>query len=80
MMIKKELANGFEFPTSLELVDSMPNASLWWAYLPTARKLDVVRGTSHIQIFLDVITNNGFRRPPANVLHRQRELTEIVLM
>ena len=72
---KKELDNGFEFLTSLELVDSMPNASL-----PTARKLDVVRGTSHIQIFLDVITNNGFRRPPADVLHRQHELTEIVLM
>jgi len=58
----------------------MPNASHGWEYLPTARKLDVVRGPSHVRIFLDVITSNGFRRPPANVLHRQRELTEIVLM
>jgi len=78
---KKELANGMEFLTSLELVDPMPNAPLGWAYLPTVRKLDVVQGTSQIrQIILDVVTNNGFRRPPANVLRKRRELTEIGLM
>ena len=79
---KKELANGMEFLTSLELVDPMPNAPLGWAYLPTVRKLDVVQGTSQIrQIILDVVTNNGFRRPPANVLRLlRRELTEIGLM
>ena len=66
---KKELANGMEFLTSLELVDSMPNAPLGWAYLPTVRKLDVVQGTSQIrQIILDVVTNNGFRQPPSNML------------
>ena len=43
---KKELANGMEFLTSLELVDSMPNAPLGWAYLPTVRKSDVVQVTS----------------------------------
>ena len=69
---KKELANGMEFLNSLELVDPMPNAPLGWAHLPTVRKLDVVQGTSQIlQIILDVVTNNGFRRPTANVLHRQ---------
>ena len=79
---KKELANGMEFlTTSLELVDPMPNAPLGWAYLPTVRKLDVVQGTSQIrQIILEVVTNNAFWRPPANVLRRQRELTEIGLM
>ena len=79
---QKELAkNGIEFLTSLELVEPMPNASLGWAYLPTVRKLDVVQGTSQIRkIILDVVTNNGFRRPPANVLRRRRELTEIGLM
>jgi len=57
---KKELANGMEFQTSLELVDPMPNAHLGWDYLPTVRKLDVVQGTSHIrQIILHVVTNNG---------------------
>jgi hypothetical protein len=66
---KKELANGFEFLTSLELDDSMPNALLGWAYLPTVRKLDVVLGTPQIrQTFLDVVNNNGFRLPPAHVL------------
>ena len=77
---KKELANGFEFLNTLELVvDPMPNAPLGWAYLPTVKKLDAVQGTSQIwQIILDVVTNNGFRRgPPANVLRRRRELTEI---
>ena len=72
---KKELAIGMEFLTSLELVDPMPNAPLGWAYLPTVRKLDIVQGTSQIrQIILDVVTNNGIRRPPANVLHQRREL------
>ena len=77
---KKELANEMEFLTSLELVDPMPNAPPLgcWAYLPTVRKLDVVQVTSQIrQIILDVVTNNGFRLPPAIVLRRRRELTEI---
>ena len=44
---KKELANGMEFLTCLELADPMPNATFGWAYLlPTVRKLDVVQGTS----------------------------------
>jgi hypothetical protein len=56
---KKELANGMEFLTSLELADPMPNAPLGWAYLPTVRKLDVIQGTSQIwQIILDIVTNN----------------------
>ena len=47
-------------------------------YLPTVRKLDVVQGTQQIQqIILDVVTNNGFRWPPANMLRQQHELTEI---
>ena len=79
---KKELANGMEFLTSLELVDPMANGPLEWAYLPTVRKkLDLVQGTSQIrQIILDVVNNNGFRRPPANALRRRRELTDIGLM
>ena len=44
---KKELANGMEFLTSLELVDPMTNAPLGWAYLPTVRKLDVVHLVIH---------------------------------
>ena len=52
-----------------ELNNGMPNAPLGWAYLPTVRKLDVVQGTLQIlQIILHVVTNNGFRRPPAHVL------------
>ena len=58
-----------EFLTSLERVDPMPNAPLGWVYLPTVRKFDVVQGTSQIRkIVLDVVTNNGFKQPPANVL------------
>ena len=62
----------------LELVDPIPNAPLGWAYLPTVRTLDVVQGTSQVRkIVHDFVTNNGIRRPPANVLRRWRELTEI---
>ena len=54
---KKELANGFEFLTKF---DTIPNALLRWAYLPTVRELDVVQVTSHIrQIILDAVTNNA---------------------
>mgnify|MGYP000934236471 CR=1 FL=1 len=56
---------------ALELVDPMLNDPLGWAYCPTVRKLDVVQGTAQIwQIILDVVTNNGFRRPPANMLRQ----------
>jgi hypothetical protein len=76
---KKELANGFEVLTSLELVDSMLNAPLGWDYFPTVRKLNVVQGASSIwQIILEFVTNNGFRRLPANALRRRCELIEIL--
>jgi hypothetical protein len=46
MMIKKGTCfNDFEFLTSLELVDSIPNAPLGWDYLPTFRILDLLQGT-----------------------------------
>ena len=78
---KKEHANIIEFLIALELVDPMLNAPLGWIYCPTVRKLDVVQGTAQIwQNILDVVTNNGFRQPPADVLHRRCELTEIGLM
>ena len=68
----KEFGGGFEFLSSLELVDSMPNAPLGLDYLPSFRKLDVVQGTSQTWpiAILDVVTNNGFRQPPANLLLR----------
>jgi hypothetical protein len=66
----------------LEVVDAFPNAPLGWECLPTFRELDVLQGTSQIRkIIHDAVINNGFSRPPANVvLHQRREATEIGLI
>ena len=59
----------------------MAESPLLWGYLPVVEKLNPIPGTSQIrEIVLNHIRKHGFRRPPANVERKRKELHKIGLM
>jgi hypothetical protein len=67
--------------TIVASIEPNPRSQFGWGYTPTVKKYRTTPGSSIMRdMLLRKVTQQGMRRPPANVERRRFELHEVGLM